>query len=345
MSYGTVGGTGAALGELGKGLMEYTKFNAEDMRQKNLEAIRQQERGQDNATRDRYHADDMETHKGDRAAQKELSEKQIAAAAAIAEKQQEADIVKSYGNFDSAYLAGKSKFDEQRAKIESDQNITDPAERDRQLSAVDAREKNLLVAITNQKQAFQKQFGKVLKSWGQFIDTEEAPPAATPAPGVGDGSFLTAPVVDGAAPAAANPEVQSRVDALSSPTGLAAPKGATAQSLGLDDKVASAAADLGLTTARTTGEIASEAGKSVVRTVAGGAKAAAGTVADTARALKAGVLRSQASGDIRNAMTPDGNINKPRIARLAQSGLDSDTLRSLGASDKIIALVEKVRGM
>lgn len=59
MSWGTRAGTGAALGELGKGLMQFTQFNIEDMRQKNLEAIRQQERGEDRALRAGERAEDL----------------------------------------------------------------------------------------------------------------------------------------------------------------------------------------------------------------------------------------------------------------------------------------------
>lgn len=46
-------GIGIALQEAGKGLMQYTQYNIEEMRQKNLDAIRQRERGEDIAWREK----------------------------------------------------------------------------------------------------------------------------------------------------------------------------------------------------------------------------------------------------------------------------------------------------
>jgi hypothetical protein len=51
MSPGSKVGFGAALQHIGKGLMQYTQLSVEDQRQKNLDAIRASERGEDIAHR------------------------------------------------------------------------------------------------------------------------------------------------------------------------------------------------------------------------------------------------------------------------------------------------------
>lgn len=82
MSAGTRAGTGAALQSLGQGLMQYTQYNIEEMRQKNLEAIRQQERGEDRALRAKERGEDMGARAKERAEDRAARDKEIAVARA-----------------------------------------------------------------------------------------------------------------------------------------------------------------------------------------------------------------------------------------------------------------------
>lgn len=358
MSAGTRSGVGAALGEIGKGLMEYTRFNIEDMRQKNLEAIRQQERGEDlqarkedRETRDRFHADEMQTHKDDMVQRAKEAADSNATARENTRTQKEAAIVSAYGNFDASYLAGKAKIDEQRAKIEADQTIVDPEERQRLLDAADAREAALAGTIANQKAAYVKQFGSVLKKWGQFDDSgvdaavhsDAGGAAATPAPGVGDGSLLMDPNA-GSDQAPANPEVQKRVDTLSSSVGLATPTGKSAKTLGLSDD------DL----LKSAGVIA-EPG--IGKHIASGVKSTVAAVSDFAakdkaeseqrvadrRASESKQYAAMQIAKISRQMDAGKAVDGDALLRLARSSLSDQDLKAMKASDALIAKIAQLR--
>ncbi len=336
MSYGKRAGLGAGLMEVGKGVGAYTQFNIEDMRQKNLDAIRKQERGEDNATRDRYHADDQQSHKDDMAQRGKESATNAEIARENLRLEEGKMVVSQYNAIDTSVRASIDELNKQRAKVESDQTIVDPGERQRIQDSIDQQEARILASAANQKAEFRKTYGPILKRFGTF-DAEPvstAKPAATPAAGVGDGSLLMLDQPGGVTPAAGSKDIQANVDARLGGTPLMATPTA-----GSEDKVSAAARDLGLTLQPTTGEVIGNAASKAKDAVFGAVSAAGSKMAEN----RARAARTQAKIDLASAIDANGKVNRAKVESLASSGLDAASLRKIGANDKIIALIEKVR--
>lgn len=336
MSYGKRAGLGAGLMEVGKGVGAYTQFNIEDMRQKNLDAIRKQERAEDNATRDRYHADDQQAHKDDMAQRAKESADSNATARESLRLEKGKVIVSQYNAIDSSVRSSIDELNKQRAKIEGDQTIVDPAERQRILDSIDTQEARIVAAAADQKAEFRKTYGGTLKEFGTF-DAEPvstAKPASTPAAGVGDGSLLMLDQPGSAAPAVGGKGIQANVDARLSGTPLM-----SVPTAGSEDKVSAAALDLGLALQPTTGEVIGNAASKAKDAVFGAVSAVGSKMAEN----RARAARTQAKIDLASAIDANGKVNRAKVESLASSGLDAASLRKIGANDKIIALIEKVR--
>lgn len=343
MSYGKRAGLGAGLMEVGKGVGAYTQFNIEDMRQKNLDAIRKQERGEDlaaraedNATRDRYRAEDVQFRNDDSTRRG----KEVAASQQIQREQLDLEegkmVVSNYMAIDSGARVSIDELNKQRVKIESDQTIVDPAERQRIIDSIDAREAAILNDANLRKAEYKKIYGSTLKKYGTFdaglVSTTTT--TSAPAPGVGDGSLLRLDQSDGAVPAAADKGIQSKVDARLGDTPLM-----SVPTAGSEDKVSAAARDLGLTLQPTTGEVIGNAASKAKDAVFGAVSAVGSKMAEN----RARAARNQAKIDLASAIDANGKVNRAKVESLASSGLDAASLRKIGANDKIIALIERIR--
>lgn len=199
MSAGTRAGTGAALQSLGQGLMQYTQYNIEEMRQKNLEAIRQQERGEDRALRAKERGEDMDARAKERAEDRAARDKEIAVtradrAAERADAKRQAELER----FDKKKADELSPYTDQaleikrRIKLIEDEALKSGMEPDTtKIQGMKAEYAQVLSMRADAEAEFYRKNPKYAQMDGWSDDTESP---ATPAPG---GSA--------AAPAAAKP--------------------------------------------------------------------------------------------------------------------------------------------
>lgn len=330
MSYGKRAGLGAGLMEVGKGVGAYTQFNIEDMRQKNLDAIRKQERGEDLAHRaeregveDRNRADDVTRRDKEFLATIEDRKTQTAAAAAERAAAREDRVRLNFVSIGKEY---DDKMDDVRAaRRKAIENGDDAG-----IRAADDDEASIL----KQKVRAMRKFSDMYPKMGLMSATDDAP-ASTDAPsGVGDGSLLRLDQSDGAVPAAADKGIQSKVDARLGDTPLM-----SVPTAGSEDKVSVAARDLGLTLQPTTGEVIGNAASKAKDAVFGAVSAVGSKMAENS----ARAARTQAKIDLASAIDANGKVNRAKVESLASSGLDAASLRKIGANDKIIALIERIR--
>lgn len=164
MNASTKNATGAALQEIGKGLMQFAQFNADEIRQKNLERIRQQERGEDRALRASEREEDRSLRQQERGEDSAARKEELAnaskdrAAERASDRQQEKGkvLVSMYANIPEEYGSARAQIERDRADVHKkfrDGDIGQP-ERDAALSTLDDQSAEIGAMIAAKQQKF-----------------------------------------------------------------------------------------------------------------------------------------------------------------------------------------------
>lgn len=320
MRPGTKNGVGAALQTMGQGLMQFTQLNIEEQRQKNLEAIRQRERGEDKADRDsRYQTEDAR-YRESTDFQKERSAKEdehwqrnlesqergrkdaIGAAAAARQDAKEARAQEAYENIDRLYQDRLRDIE----KAERDGTTTPEVVQQQRLQI--ARESSAKKEEFIRRHPFLKSF-----TIGDYVGGDQKAPAA------------------GAAAATPATAATATPDKKPLPAGLMDPAAAQAA----NDPAARAVEASGL-----------QPTESVGTTVKEGLASAGEAVASGAKAVKEGWSDANALADVKTVMNrlgKTGTIPIEEVRSIAESNVSEKELRSAGADERVIKIIRQIR--
>lgn len=211
-------GLGAALDVAGKGLMQYTQYNIEEMRQKNLEAIRQRERGEDQAIHSSERAEDVAYRTDTAAAEQKRHE------ATLAHQRDENTFqakMEQLKGLSGKYQGALGKLEDQRKSlsvafnaIDKDTGQRSMSEEDyqTQMNAIDERLSQISALITGDEEialardpSLAERLGRKPNAASPIMDPPvEDPAAATPAK-------IDVPVVKAAAGKLGDPKANPKM--------------------------------------------------------------------------------------------------------------------------------------